>query len=63
MADLPSLRSLGLLELHHLTSHDERVQGELIHLAVKSLLNQVLNNILKVKSVGGDNGGVDGVQS
>ena len=33
VAGLPSLRSLGLLELHHLTSHDERVQGELIHLA------------------------------
>ena len=30
---------------------------------VKSLLNRVLNNILKVKSVGGDNGGDDGVQS
>ena len=37
VADLPSLRSLGLLELHHATSHDERVQGELIHLTPISL--------------------------
>ena len=37
VADLPSLRSLGLLKLHYATSHDERVQGELIHLAPISL--------------------------